>query len=525
MNTPSAGDQLALKPGGILVAAVGFALTRVVLADTVFGSGMRMSITAAGEVLPLALGLGAVLYGVNLAVSTRSRRYARTVASWFLLGAVGLAATVAVALSAAPGGVGGPAGGTVVASVVLAGGAGGVVVGVRSAEATRHREAVRRQTERATVLNRMLRHEIRNGLTAVRGHTELLLDGEESAPDRSRAAVAAGLDRIERAVAETAFLVDDGSATGAALGPVRLDEVLGSCLDRRSAAGPRRPDALPSVSVRADDHAGRLFGELLALPERSGDPCEATLDVSVADHTVAVTVAAPGSWLAERERTVLVEGVPRYEHNDVDHGIPVVRLLATGYGGTVAVEEADDRTAVRVELPRTGRGVPPGDSPGIPAGTLWATLGAGVVAGVAMGGVLQAATGSLSVVGALYGTAASGPGWLAHLFHSAVFATLFVVAVSKSPRVGVDGSASRAVALGVAYGVLLWLLAAGVVMSLWLNATGIETPLPNLTAASLVGHLVWGVVVGASYPFVADVRSASPLDRLRAAVGDRFASG
>jgi uncharacterized membrane protein YagU involved in acid resistance len=137
--------------------------------------------------------------------------------------------------------------------------------------------------------------------------------------------------------------------------------------------------------------------------------------------------------------------------------------------------------------------------------------------------VLQASTGSLPVVAAPYGTAATGTGWLAHLFHSAVFATLFVVAVSKSPRAG--GPAPRAVALGIGYGVLLWLRAAGVIMSLWLNATGTEAPLPNLTAASLVGHPVWWTVVGASYPFVADPPSSATVDRLRAVVARHFGSG
>ena len=526
MNSPSAGDQLAVKPGGLLIAAVGFGLTRLILAEAVYAGGMGMSITTVGRVLPLALGLGTALYGVNLAVSTRSRRYARTVAGWFLAGTVALAATAAMSLSAAPDG--GTVDGTTVASVMLVGGVGGVVVGIKSAEAARSRESIRRQSERATVLNRIVRHEIRNALTAVRGHADLLLDGEQADAERSRTAVRDGLDRIERAVAETGFLVDDAAEADGRLGPVRVDDALRTRLDDRPGTGPRVSPDLPSVSVRADGDLGRLFGELLALSERGDPAAEPAVDVTVAEHTVTVAVSAPGAWLTERERSVLVDGIPEYERNDVDHAVPVVRLLATGYGGRIAVEGGDGETAVRVELPRTGEGAPPGDSPGIPSATLWGTFGVGTVAGVAMGATLQATTGSIPVIGALYGTAATEVGWVAHLFHSAVFATTFVAGVSKSALADRAGSVPGAVALGVGYGAVLWLLAAGVVMSLWLNATGVDAPLPNLTAASLVGHVVWGAVVGASYPAIAGGPPAvatAAVGRLRAAVGDRLGFG
>jgi hypothetical protein len=58
-------------------------------------------------------------------------------------------------------------------------------------------------------------------------------------------------------------------------------------------------------------------------------------------------------------------------------------------------------------------------------------------------------------------------------------------------------SVGASVAAGVAYGLFLWFVMAGVVMSLWLNAVGVATPLPNLGPASLVGHLLWGGLVGA----------------------------
>ncbi|WP_225741208.1 DUF6789 family protein [Halorussus halophilus] len=56
-------------------------------------------------------------------------------------------------------------------------------------------------------------------------------------------------------------------------------------------------------------------------------------------------------------------------------------------------------------------------------------------------------------------------------------------------------------ALGAAYGVVLWFVAAGFVMPIWLDAVGFSNPppVPNLSAMSLVGHLVYGVLLGALF--------------------------
>ena len=114
-----------------------------------------------------------------------------------------------------------------------------------------------------------------------------------------------------------------------------------------------------------------------------------------------------------------------------------------------------------------------------------------------MGGVLHAATGSLAVIGALSGAQSSPAGWVAHLYHRAVFATVFVAVTATGRGAAAAASALGSVLLGLGYGFLLWVVAAGVVMGVWLNTVGVPASVPNLDAVSLVGHLVWGVAVGA----------------------------
>jgi len=66
-----------------------------------------------------------------------------------------------------------------------------------------------------------------------------------------------------------------------------------------------------------------------------------------------------------------------------------------------------------------------------------------------------------------------------------------------------DADTGTFAVLGAAYGVVLWLVAAPVLMPLWLGALGLDAQsVPNLDAASLAGHLVYGVVLGAAFAAV-----------------------
>ncbi len=49
--------------------------------------------------------------------------------------------------------------------------------------------------------------------------------------------------------------------------------------------------------------------------------------------------------------------------------------------------------------------------------------------------------------------------------------------------------------MGAAWGAVLWLVASGLVMPIWLNIVGIATPVPNLSPNSLLAHLLWGTVL------------------------------
>lgn len=128
---------------------------------------------------------------------------------------------------------------------------------------------------------------------------------------------------------------------------------------------------------------------------------------------------------------------------------------------------------------------------------------AGLAAGVVMGLMIQFVMGIMPVIGALYGAPGLVTGWIVHLFHSVVFALIYAGIVGQPSLSNYATKATSGAGLGAAYGFAIWIVAAVVVMPLWLSAIGLPSPgVPNINVQSLVGHLVFGVLLGALYPLL-----------------------
>lgn len=105
-----------------------------------------------------------------------------------------------------------------------------------------------------------------------------------------------------------------------------------------------------------------------------------------------------------------------------------------------------------------------------------------------------------NAIPAMYGLSGGLAGWIVHMFHAAILGVVFA-AVAERADVDALGASLGA---GLVYGVVLWLVLAVLVMPVWLGAVGFAgaPPLPNVNVQSLVGHLVYGGVLGLTYPFV-----------------------
>jgi signal transduction histidine kinase len=503
---PSAGREQQVKPGGLVVAAVGFVFSRVTLLVVADPGGSLPAFLTTG-LFPLVLGLSLTAFGVSLAVSTFEPWYVNTVAAWTLAGAVGMGLVTGLSLlnpMLAGDALGMPAqSGPVVASTLVAGAAGGALIGVRSARNRRQRWRLARQSRQAVVLNRILRDEVLNAVTAIRGRIDYVRAA--GADEESLDAIGRGTRRIRDAVADVGFLarVDDGATQEpTALEPVLRDGVADAREQFPDATVDVDLDVDAGLEVRANDRLATVFSQLCATAvERHPDRSPRLHVSAAADGAGAVvTVADDGDPLTDKQTSVLTDGdVSSFDDPAISFGYPIVSFLVDQYGGDVSHRRADGQTRVSVTLPRVRADGTPSKRHGVEPAGLRAATGAALVAGVAMGVVLQTFADTIPVIGSLYGVASPAVGWITHLFHSVVFGLLFVAALRRPAlRRRVDSLPST-VGVAVAFALALAVVAAGVVMPLWLNAVGVPAPVPRVFPAGLAGHLVWALVLGAGY--------------------------
>jgi uncharacterized membrane protein YagU involved in acid resistance len=109
-----------------------------------------------------------------------------------------------------------------------------------------------------------------------------------------------------------------------------------------------------------------------------------------------------------------------------------------------------------------------------------------------------------NAIPALVGLSGGIAGWVVHMSISAVFGVAFAAALAQPRLAAVTESVGGVVGFGLVYGAVLWVVAAGVVMPLWLSTVGFASPppLPNLALMGLLTHLVFGLVLGASYHYL-----------------------
>jgi len=495
-----------LNYSGLVVAGVGFFLTRFTVALAVDQSPARFYLSG---VVPLVLGLGLSAFGVALTVANVDRELVRTTAAWCVVGTAGMLALVVLTLlGATPEGETGFAAlqsRTYLSNFLIGGSVGGTLTGLYASRNRRQRTRLRRQATRLEVLNQLLRHEVLNGLTAIRGYAALREAGgrnaEEVVADRS--------DDIEETIEEVGYLTESAEPGDTALGPVgvrgHVEESVDSVRERYPDATIAVEGAVEDPAALANERLGYVFTHLVenaVVHTPAGTPVE--ISVTATADTVSVAVRDRGPGLPERERRLLETGnVEDGSGPRSGFGLYFVRFLVASYGGSVDTDAGPDGTTVTVVLSRSDSELPgPGQTgteptavgPALPH--LVVVVGAALAAGVVYGVAAEQVGGSVGIVGALYGAEHEIVGWVTHQFHSVVFGFVFAGLVTLAPPRYRD-SLPAYVLVGTGWGLVLWFVAAGFVSAVWLRLLGVPAAIPSLSAVTLVAHLAWGPSLGA----------------------------
>ena len=493
-----------VNPAGLVIAVLSFLLTRFTVTLALYDDPVRFVLAG---LVPLALGLGLSAFGVALTVADVDRYLVRTTAAWCLAGTGAMGVLLVLTILGSD-----PAAGVTLGTVrdqsalstfLIGGSVGGTLTGIYAARTRRNRGILQQQTNRLVVLNRLLRHEILNALTPLRGFATA--DPEEH--PAAETIVERRLDDIEQTVEDVKHLVrhagDGRSATHAvSLGEI-LDVSVRDIEDRYPSTSVAVETVPAGVHVAATDRLRDVVTILLENAILHGGDTSPRIDVSIQGRTVGFSVADSGPGLPASQRRLLEAGeIAAVDDTRTGYGLNVVRLLVESYGGDIETMQADSGTRITVLLRRVdedGAGAQPAAvglttiRPATPQ--LVVTAIAALLAGVVYGGVSSFFGGSIAGIGVFYGTVDPVVGWITHEFHSVVFGFMSLSFRSLVPARHRDRLGTT-VGVSVIWGALVWLGAASVVAPLWLQLVGIEASVPSFSGPLLASHLVWGFSLG-----------------------------
>lgn len=496
-----------LNYSGLIIAGLGFFLTRFTVTLALYEDPLNFYLAG---IVPLLLGLGLAAFGVALVVADIETALVRTTALWCVIGAGTMLVLVILTLFGSTSS-GMPSTTTIrsqayLSNFLIGGSVGGTLTGLYAARNRHQYSELQQQANRLEVLNRMLRHEVLNAVNIIQGYATLNREESPEAAeiiDKRSAAIASTIDEVK-------YLTWNTRTSNSALDTTDLT----SCLEASVASiREQYPNATISISslpddltVRTNERLEQVFMHLLenAIVHTSDNAPVVEVSVETTPTGVHVNVHDEGPGLPEPQQVLLEAGeITEFDDPRDGYGLNVVRLLVESFGGAIETDVTEAGTTITVELQRTdtratgvdaSQSVLTGVRPSTPH--LAVILGASVLAGILYGVVSEYLGGSVAAIGVFYGINDPVVGWLTHEFHSAVFAFVFAGLVSLAPA-RYQNNVPAYMGIGAAWGVFIWVVAAGIVAPVWLQLLGIAAPIPNISSTLLVTHLVWGSSLGA----------------------------
>ncbi len=217
----------------------------------------------------------------------------------------------------------------------------------------------RRHTRSLKVLNRVLRHNIRNEVNVLLGHVELLREYVGAEGEESLDAMSETLrDLIDRAdVArelETTIRGNDRDVLSSVDLTARLERAVRTAEATLDATFEYDPDG--SVAVIADEAVGTMLDEVLenAVEHNDADRPRVRVTTTVDEDEAVVRVAdnGPGVPPGDRDRIFGREEIDQTHHGQ-GFGLFFVDQVMMNYGGQIEVDESDlGGVEFRLRFPR-----------------------------------------------------------------------------------------------------------------------------------------------------------------------------
>jgi signal transduction histidine kinase len=245
-----------------------------------------------------------------------------------------------------------------VGNLLAIGAAAHVVIGVYDARRVRA-EQLARERRRTAVLNRVLRHNLRNEAQVLAGHADIVAGVPEEGQLRRSAAVLKRSAEAVGSLAEGAKAIsrerdrpfEEYEPTDPA---VVLEDAVDHARDRFPdvAFAFDAPDDI-EATVRASDGLRTALDELLENAAEHGEP-PVEASIRVLPEAVELSVTDHGAGIPDHERDVVAGGadITQLTHGS-GLGLWVAKTVADAHGGSLSFEERADATTVTLSVPRT----------------------------------------------------------------------------------------------------------------------------------------------------------------------------
>jgi signal transduction histidine kinase len=235
----------------------------------------------------------------------------------------------------------------------------GVVAGVYQIRSERQYERAQEARDSLRFVNRLLRHNVLNAVTIIRGNASELCKspGLEEAADRARTILGQS-DRISDLVGNTRILIREMEGT-ADYEPVDVTAVTADVLDTARETYDRaviESDLPDELLVGADPLLSAVIDNLVtnAIEHSDRETPRVEVTVEARDGSAAIRIADDGPGLPEETTVDLIDpGM----HGDEGLGLYLVDMLVSRYGGELRLGENQPRgTVATVTVPLTDAG-------------------------------------------------------------------------------------------------------------------------------------------------------------------------
>jgi PAS domain S-box-containing protein len=229
-------------------------------------------------------------------------------------------------------------------------------------ERKQHERELERINEELEILNRVVRHDIRNDMAVVLGWAELLEDHvDESGADYLEKVLTSGEHIVELTEIARDYVETVTSDEPVDVKPTPLRSVVGTEITLRQESYPAADisvvGSIPDVEVHANGMLSAVLRNLLNNAVQHNDKETPVVEVTAEEreHDVLVTVADNGPGVPEsRQQAIFGKGEMGLGSSGTGIGLYLVRMVVDRYGGDVRVENTEPEGATfTVALPKS----------------------------------------------------------------------------------------------------------------------------------------------------------------------------